>query len=90
VKKKNFKNVFEIHDKKLKVGINKYPSLVVRREDFLIIMSSNDTNSANHNSTNLVNVIKGIHELNAPNISNLNSHNPFSHSNIGKFSFCLS
>jgi len=30
------------------------------------------------------------HELNAPNIPNLNSQNPISYSNTEKFSFCLS
>ena len=31
-----------------------------------------------------------IHVLNVPNIPNLNSQNPISHFNTGKFSFCLS
>jgi len=34
--------------------------------------TSNNTNSANLSSTNLVNVINANHELNAPNIPNLN------------------
>jgi len=44
-------------------------------------------NSVSLNSTNLVNVINGNHELNAPNIPNLNSQNPILYSSIGKFSF---
>ena len=52
--------------------------------------TSNDINTVNLSSTNLVNVNNGNHELIAPNIPNLNSQNPFSHSNTGKFSFCLS
>ena len=48
-------------------------------------------NTANLSSTNLVNVKNnGNHELIAPNIPNLNSQNPSSHSNTGKFSFCFS
>ena len=52
--------------------------------------TSNDINTANLSSTNLVNVNNGNHELIAPNIPNLNSQIPSSHSNTGKFSFCLS
>ena len=52
--------------------------------------TSNDINTVSLSSTNLVNVNNGNHELIAPNIPNLNSQNPFSHSNIGKFSLCLS
>ena len=52
--------------------------------------TSNDINTVNLGSTSLVNVNNGNHELIAPNIPNLNSQNPFSHSNTGRFSFCLS
>jgi len=47
----------------------------------------NDINTVNLSSTNLVNVNNGNHELITPNIPNLNSQNPFSHSNTGKFFF---
>jgi len=47
-------------------------------------------NSENLISTNLVNIINANYELNASNISNLNSQNPISHPNIENFSFCLS
>ena len=52
--------------------------------------TSNGTNSVNLSSTNLVYIINGNYELISSNIPNLNSQNPFSHSNTGKFSFCLS
>ena len=52
--------------------------------------TSNDINTVNLSSTNLVNANNGNHELIALNIPNLNSQNSFSHSNTGKFSFCLS
>jgi len=60
------------------------------KQNLISISTSNNTNSLNLSSTNLVNVINGNHELNAPNIPNLNSQSHISHSNTGKFSFCLS
>jgi len=43
-----------------------------------LIFIRDTTNSVNLSSTNLVNIINGNHELNVPNIPNLNSQNPFS------------
>jgi hypothetical protein len=60
------------------------------KQNLISINTSNDINTVNLSSTNLVNANNGNHELIAPNIPNFNSQNPFSHSNTGKFSFCLS
>ena len=51
--------------------------------------TSNNINTVNLSSINLVNVNNCNHELITTNIPNINSQNPFSHSNTGKFSFCL-
>jgi len=60
------------------------------KQNLISYHTSNDINTVNLSSTNLVNVNNGNHELIAPNIPNINSQNPFSHSYTGKFSFCLS
>jgi len=93
---KNLKKYLKKQYQELKFHIVDVPNGIIRflfgiLKKFLISnYTSNNTNSVNLSSTNLENVINGNHELSAPNIPNLNSQNTFSHSNAGKFSFCLS
>ena len=79
----------------LKFHIVDVPNGIIRflcrhlKQNLISNYTSNDTNSVNLSSSNLENVINGNHERIALNIPILNSQNPFSHSNIEKFSFCL-
>jgi len=59
----------------------------ISKQNLISNNTSNDINTVNLSLTILENAHNGSHELIAPNIPNLNSQNPFSHSNTGKFSF---
>ena len=91
-----FKIVFENALSGVKISYRRYSqwnhkvSFRHLKQNLISNNTSNDINTVNLSSTNLVNVINDNHELIAPNIPNLNSQNPSSHSNTGKFSFCLS
>jgi len=92
---KKFKKVFKKALSGVKISYrrcskwNHKVSFLHLKQNLISNNKSNDINTVNLSSTNLVNVNNGNHEQIALNIPNLYSQNPFSHSNTGKFSFCL-
>jgi len=95
-KKKKKKSIWKKQYQELKFHIVDVSNRIIRllfniqSKNLISNNTSKNTNSVNLSSTNLANVINGNHELNASNISNINSQNLISYSNTGKFSFCLS